>query len=207
MQYLIKQLLFFIICCICLSCKAQTIISLHTSNQYGKPGYYYKDLGNDLNNFEGTWVYTNGTTSLTLQLQKKEKVYSGTNSNYYYDTIIGEYKYIENGIEKINTLSNLNQNYEDAFRYNIVEFSFSKFGDRTCYPNCEPGNLMIKTSYREPNCKTLSGTIRMRYYTEAGQEKLNISFFISGYVPSLYGNEVECLNFITPVGEYTLIKQ
>ena len=34
-------------------------------------GAYYKDDANELNKFEGTWLYTNGNTSFKLILQKR----------------------------------------------------------------------------------------------------------------------------------------
>ncbi|MBO3117898.1 hypothetical protein J4050_14170 [Winogradskyella sp. DF17] len=65
---------------------------------------YYKDMDAQLNDFEGTWLYTNGNTSLKLVLQKITMHFNG---RCYQDIIIGEYQYIENGVEKVNTLQDL----------------------------------------------------------------------------------------------------
>ncbi|MGF1554632.1 DUF6705 family protein [Paucihalobacter sp.] len=116
------------------TCKAQqSTVSLHNSAEaFGINGYYYKDFNNYLNVFEDTWVYTNGNTSLTTTLQKKAMVHvttSDLSSDYYTDVVIGEYKFIENGIEKINTLQNLLNNYSDPYDYNMVMTSVSISSD------------------------------------------------------------------------------
>src|SRR5690554_1663937 len=86
------------------------VLSLEDQDPYDtQEGAYYKDLANVLDTFEGTWLYTNGNTSLKIVLVKKEEHFT-SNEGYYEDLMIGEYQYIENGVEKINTLSNLNQN-------------------------------------------------------------------------------------------------
>ena len=79
-------------------------------------GAYYQDMNFELNPFEGTYIYTNGQTTLKVVLVKKINSFDGRN---YEDLIIGEYQYIENGIEKINTLSNLSQNYTNQGRHSI----------------------------------------------------------------------------------------
>ena len=53
------KLLFLIVFWV--SCKAQTpLLSLY-DDQYGEvAGAYYKDTHNDLDNYVGTWIYSNG---------------------------------------------------------------------------------------------------------------------------------------------------
>lgn len=111
-------------------------------------GAYYKDLNNEMNNFEGTWLYTNGTTSLKIILVKKVMFFEG---DYYEDLMIGEYQYIENGIEKINTLSLLNQNLG---RGHSIK-----------------GNTILKSCYLMPEGDCIEGEKRVRlslsgYFTE-----------------------------------------
>jgi hypothetical protein len=78
-------------------------------------GVYYKDTHNLLDPFVGTYVYTNGNTSLKIVLQKKKSF----NTRYYEDLLIGEYQYIENGIERINTLNKLNIDYTNKSNHSI----------------------------------------------------------------------------------------
>ena len=88
-------------------CKAQSpIINITDDNGNQIAGSYYKDLDNLLNVYEGTYLYTNGTTTLKIVLQKKTMSFDG---HHYEDLIIGEYQYIKNGVEIINTLPRLNQ--------------------------------------------------------------------------------------------------
>ena len=73
------------------------------TNRFGlQESYYYKDTDNTFNQFVGTWSYTNGNTSLTIRLKKLTKYNSGS---YFKDRLIGEYQYVKNGVELINTLS------------------------------------------------------------------------------------------------------
>ena len=47
------------------NCKAQSpIIAIDSLGMHNTENAYYKDLNNELNSFEGTWLYTNGNTSL-----------------------------------------------------------------------------------------------------------------------------------------------
>lgn len=86
-----------------LNCKAQSpIISLEDWDGDEQKNAYYKDISNELKNYEGTWLYTNGNTSLKIILVKSVMFYNG---EYYEDLLIGGYKYVESGTEKINTLS------------------------------------------------------------------------------------------------------
>tara|TARA_R110001599_G_C11974559_1_gene634292 strand:- start:50 stop:577 length:528 start_codon:yes stop_codon:yes gene_type:complete len=79
---------------------------MEVNTKYDAPNNsYYKDINNVLNNFEGTWLYTNGNTSLKIKLVKSLKYFNG---KYYEDLLVGGYQYIKDGIEKINTLSDAN---------------------------------------------------------------------------------------------------
>ena len=95
---------------------------------------YYKDINNLLNPFEGTFVYTNGSTQLKIKLVKKVQQFNG---RYYEDLIIGEYQYIENGTEIVNTLDDINLTYINQHQHNIF------------------GNMFVGKNYREWICPTL----------------------------------------------------
>ena len=125
--------------------------------------------------FEGNWVFTNGSTSLTITLQKKimgQISSSITNKTFYTDAIIGEYKYIENGIVKINTLHNLLNNELNPFNYNITMVGVSIASDINTCINCQLGNIYMRGSYTEPNCdQWMYPLMSMRYFVENGVEK------------------------------------
>ncbi|WP_299337955.1 DUF6705 family protein [uncultured Psychroserpens sp.] len=206
-----KSIIILISFLVALACKAQnSIVSIYDNEDYGNDGVYYKDIDNDYNIFEGTWVYTNGNTSLTIVLEKKEMSHiQNTFSNYYVDAIIGEYKYIENGSELINTLTNLFVNFPDHHNYNIHGGYISKYGDPLCH-DCDPNNIKVYGSYKEPDCdiRVASDNMIFRYFTENGIEKLHINFR-SGQqlLPGLNEPDPTCTGFKLPFGEYILIKQ
>lgn len=115
-----KNLLLIQLIIISISCKAQTpIFDIEDLDNITQDinGAYYKDTTNQLNLYEGTYLFTDGNTSLKIILQKK--IMSSMNGYYYEDLIIGEYQYVKNGIEIINTLSDLNISYENAAKYSI----------------------------------------------------------------------------------------
>ncbi|WP_046759136.1 DUF6705 family protein [Kordia jejudonensis] len=100
-----------------ISCKAQSpVIGLEIWDGFEQENAYYKDINNVLDAFEGTWLYTNGNTSFKIVLVKKTMYFNG---KYYEDIMIGEYQYIRNGVELINTLSDLNDPSIGAYDHNI----------------------------------------------------------------------------------------
>jgi hypothetical protein len=200
-----KTIKIIIIALIAISCKAQSPIIDISESELGQPdGYYVKDINNLLNPFEGTYLYTNGTTSFKIILVKKVQQY---NSRYYEDLIIGEYQYIENGVEKANTLSNINvvynnQSIKHAISGNlIVNNNFRYWKCPTCPTNEKRFNGGIK------DVSTGRGaSITMRRTTENGQEVMKIKIsHVSG------GNTYEVgqplpPDFSLPQGEFTFIK-
>ncbi len=124
-----------------LNCKAQSPILPLSDWTDEQTNAYYKDLNNELNAFEGTWLYTNGNTSLKIVLVKKTMYFNG---NYYEDLIVGEYQYIEDGVEKINTLASLNLNL--GFSHKISGSSILN----TCFflptDDCVEGEIRLNVS-------------------------------------------------------------
>lgn len=101
----------------CFSCKAQDLIISGRTHYTDTPvGGYYKDQNNLLNPYIGTWVYTNGNTSITIQLRK---LTHKLNLNIYEDVLVGEYIFVENGVEIFNTLDRFNLDLNNYSDYNI----------------------------------------------------------------------------------------
>jgi len=117
-----KNLLFIIsIIFTFFNCKAQSpVLPLDDLDWKNTDNAYYKDTNNELNTFEGTWLYNDGDTSLKIILVKSVQYFNG---DYYEDTIVGGYQYIEAGIEKINTLTDSNNptlGYEASIYGNTI---------------------------------------------------------------------------------------
>lgn len=109
--------LIIVIITIC-NCKVQSqTLDISEQGLNDIAGAYYKDTQNLLDPFVGTYIYTNGTTSFKIVLQKK--IMSSMNGYYYEDLIIGEYQYIKNGVEKVNTLNKLLINYTNKSKHSI----------------------------------------------------------------------------------------
>lgn len=86
------------------NCAAQTpVLDITDISLFNSiKGAYYKDKKNVLNGYDGTYLFTNATTFFKLKLQKN--IMTSRNGVFYEDLIGGEYQWIENGVEKTNTL-------------------------------------------------------------------------------------------------------
>lgn len=168
---------------------------------------YYKDIDSLLNRFEGTYVYTNGNTIFKVTLIKKVYQY---NSRFYEDLIIGEYQYIENGIEKVNTLSDLNITYNDQRSHNIDGNTIVDKNYRVwrC-PDCSLNEKRLRTRIRDASTNRSAVLIMRRLSIITGgntQEvlKINITKVFGGTYNEVEGPPPA---FSLPIGEMTLIKQ
>lgn len=193
-----------------LSCKAQnTTEPRYRASDYGSDNIYYKDLDNNYNTFEGTWLYTNGNTSFKLVLQKKEMMHiQSPFDNYYTDMLAGEYQYIENGVELVNSLANFSQPQD---YYTIEGGRIARYGDITC-TGCDANNqIAVDASFGEPNCKAApSAYFYMRYFIENGEEKIHAILGPDSGTTNLGpdGQPLDnCTIYKVPFGEYVFVKQ
>jgi len=185
-------------------CKAQTpvydITDYHNRAQ-DVYGAYHKDMNNLLNPFEGTYIYTNGNTSLKIVLQKK--IMSSMNGYVYEDLIIGEYQYIENGIEKANTLNKLLINYANGWKYNIVSNHIITQGDIGCKDCLQNEKALMGGLIDGASENTAQLTIRR--VTDNNLPAIKI--FILWRMTQRSENTPASPHASIPGGSYTLIKQ
>ena len=192
---------------LCFACKAQSPILPKEGGDYGEiEGAYYKDTFNDLDRFEGTWQYTNGSTEFKVVLQKKEMtqyISPMSGRSFYEDLLIGEYRYTESGVEKVNTLNLITNTYTNAFEHylaggrDITKYNPSLPG--VCL-GCNPGEIKVSLVLREPNVEIPGAYIRIyfRHFVENGVEKLEAE-------ASMYGNPTYNINDPNPTfDEYSL---
>ena len=126
-----------------LSCKAQTIIPIYSNQERVRDAnHYLKDVDNDFNKFIGVWKYTNGNTSFTLVLDKEIKYQLRPNSMYK-DMLVGEYQYIENGVEKANTLLDMTNPNIKGYLHKIAGYLIV---DKNFNPDCNDCILMKEES-------------------------------------------------------------
>lgn len=171
-----KNILSILIIVTTISCKAQ-IITYSIGDWYeGIPNAYYKDLNNELDAFEGTWLYSNGNTTLKIILRKEVMYFNG---RYYEDLIVGEYQYIKDGVELINTLSNINNPnaYEHKIRGQNLYYD--------CYflpvSDCADGEVRLHVDIFDANVNGYAGDLILHKRNINGQDALR-AYFGMGYV-------------------------
>jgi len=202
-----KQL-FLIFVFICLGSNAQTIVPMYQAER-NHSEVYYKDTFNDLDKLIGTWKFTTGSTSLTITLQKKvqQTVYNQDGTYYERDFIVGGYKYIENGVEKINTLPQLAIS-SDVYEYYIVGSVIAGPDSVYCL-DCGPNDRIIILGFVDP-ARFIEGYEPQMLFKRAdsgGIQKLELDFrtISGGYEEE--GVTPEYTEYSVPFGKYILIKQ
>lgn len=190
-----KHITLFLILLLSINCNSQNQIVGFNKSYPTPTNAYKKDLNNDLDKFTGTWKYSNGSTELTVVIIKKEQVYNGS---FYSDELAGNYRYLENGVEIVNTLTN-DINEETSFS------GIELFG----------GGNEFSLSLRDPGKPRASYRLRVKYLgisiltMDTKMEwKLMQNGFYSGYVPGeTRPTEAELDQTMRLPREVTLIKQ
>jgi hypothetical protein len=214
-----RKIILILINISCFSVNAQTFDIYDNQTEYGAiNGAYYKDVTVFRDQFVGTWIYTNGNTSLTLVFQKK----NGLNHNngiksFKEDVLVGEYKFIENGFTKVNTLNNISTNYGTDY-YQVRDNHFL-FGDmaisKMIKPKCEDcqaDEKRMSMTLGEPGYDGMGvsdNTFVIRRFFENEVEKLKVWFINETQLAFINddGSESSPVPYKLPVGEYILTKQ
>ena len=189
-----------------LSCKAQNIVGIYSNdNVEYNSNYYLKDVDNDFNKFIGTWKYTNGNTSFTIVLDKEIKNQPLSNSNYQ-DMLVGEYQYIENGVEKANTLLDMDNPNIKGYLHKIAGY---RIVGKTINPDCNDCSIderRVLLTIRHPTVDDVNADLVLRYVIVNGVEQLEANLFGRG--PGVYlEGRTDPLDLDVPYGDYVLIKQ
>ena len=185
-----------------ISCKAQTPV-FDIDDLENKvldiPGSYIKDTENKLNPYIGTYIYNDGTKMLKIILQKKTM---SLRYNYYEDLIIGEYQYIENGIEKSNTLHKLSNNYIDGIYYSI--HGNSLYNSNELCDDCLPGERHLRAGLVETETHN-SAEIDFKLTTVGGQPAIRV--WLYWRYRTVVDGDPEPPQASFPGGEYIMLKQ
>jgi len=191
------------------SCHAQTVKSLLDDEYAAVNGAYYKDTYNDLDNYLGTWMYINGNTSLTISIQKRAMLPSSFgNIKFFEDILVGGYRYVEDGIEKVNTLPQLSLNLSPS-QYYIFGNTIVGPNSQYCL-NCGPNDKKMILEFSDPNRDIFGFEPEMIFQRadEGGVQKIKLKFrTISGSLPGMNGEQPMYKSYTIPFGEYILVKQ
>jgi hypothetical protein len=188
-----------------ISCKAQQTVSLDASYWEYPHGTYIKDINNEMDKYAGTWQYTHGTDTLTIVIQKKIHVFDG---EYYEDFLSGEYRYVSNGVEVVNTLPVLNDpaningdNSNIQGRYLINNTIYLVCND------CNSNEKRFKLSFWDPERNYLSLSLVLRYLPQSfgTPEKMTATLIDNDSV--MLPDENSPTVPRVPYGEYLMVKQ
>lgn len=200
-----KQLL-LILAFVCLCCNAQTL-PLYYPDNYNVTGAYYKDMDNDLDKFTGTWEYINGTTSLRIVIEKRTEYYNSF--GIYEDILVGEYRFIENGIEKINTLSKISDDSDGEIVHNIFgNIIIKKTAPPVCN-DCGANERRVNLTILDPSRSDivgLSGDIVLRRVDVGAIQKISLNLRQVGNIIYIDGNPPQYQTLSVPAGDYILTK-
>ena len=188
------------------------ILNIHTADFAEIENAYYKDIENFQNQFVGTWVYTDAVKTIRFRFIKKEMFYYQSIRNCYVDFLVGEMQYIENGIEKINSLTNLNVNHSSIFNYSINgDIKVHSYWYPRCV-ECSDTVQRISMSYNEPTNDDigLEAAFIMRREDESGVQKIKIQYILTNGplgVKDDWQTPSTTTNFTIPYGDYTLVRE
>lgn len=168
-------------------------------------GAYYSDVNNDMNKFEGEWLWQNGNSSLLFKIEKVVEyasLHPVKNINYTVDFLVGEYKYIQNGAVLINTIPLFNT--LEGRSHNIYGLNLLRKYNRPKCNECDQEEIRVLLRLIDPNRPGIQTTLVLRHGVQSGsqQEYITVRIYTS-YAPP---NE-QYIEATVPSGTYTLFKQ
>ncbi|HLO72804.1 MAG TPA: DUF6705 family protein [Flavobacterium sp.] len=167
---MIKSLINLAVLLNCLNACSQ-IIDIEDMNGTRINGAYYKDINNLLDPYVGTWVYSSPTDTLKIKLRKV--INTPFINNSFEDLIVGEYQYIKNGVEKINTLANFNTDYPMQIAHKIDGNSILENYNIPMCNYCNPNEKRLQLSLTEP-ISLWSADLNLRLISVNGQPALEV---------------------------------
>jgi hypothetical protein len=189
------------------SCKAQiSIVPIQNKNEIEiQSNTYLNDGDGLLNPYVGTWVYTNGTDTLKFVLRKATNNYNGY---YYEDVIYGEYQYIKEGVEIINTLSEIDVVYQAQSNHTIGGNTILGKNETTRCDDCDEDEKKVRVLISDP-VKDTAGTIVLRRINVGNQPAISAFIVFSGIktIGVFPNEEREYVSTTFKNGTYVLLKQ
>ena len=188
-----------------ITAQSQTIKDINAF-PWAEPGVYYKDLNNVLDPFVGTYLYNDTATNTSFKIILQKKLQSSL-GYFYQDMLVGAYKYVKNGVVKVDAENDLANNYADGSNHVISGYMILDGTERGC-TDCLPNEKRIYGSINDPNSTGFVDDLFIRKITVNNQEAIKI------YIHhALEGTRVEGMpTMIIPPGypvfeEFILLKQ
>ncbi len=165
-------------------------------------GAYYKDTQNDFNKYVGTWEYVENNNMLTIKFEKRVNHYD-SNFGFSYDMLVGEYKFIEDGVLKADTQTDILDLTKNLFENSFSGNYLAKNRSTNICAGCTASDKFVTLSYLQPNRDYLMVEINIYYYTdELGVPFIKIQVrHRDSYIP-----ENGTSDTIIPEGDYVLAK-
>jgi len=160
---------------------------------------YYKDINNFFDGFTGVWKAERSNKILIIDLKKIVKI--PNDIPYYADYMVGEYKYLENGIEKINTLNNT-----DIFKRGISGGYLVKHDQKPPCSNCKPEKRRLLLTFSD-RVRNIHGSIILQVVTINGKQALKGLIYNVGGMSYHEDNKPQYFDITAATGLWTFIKQ
>lgn len=160
---------------------SQNIINIENQNGEIISGTYYKDVNNLLDPYVGVFVFQNNDIQIEISLQKRQM--ENINNIYFEDLLIGEYRYLKNGEEISNTISNLNLLQTNPYQYSITGNTILVGNVRGC-DDCLPNEKRVELGVSD-EVNDRVGNIIVRRIFQGNQEffKFSIMWSMRVYNP------------------------
>lgn len=117
------------------SLHAQTVTPLEDLGE-AQEGFYYKDLNNVLDTYEGTYEYAIGNVLFKLRLEKRSNL--SYNNVFWIDALQGTYKYVNNNV----TVDHLGDDLSSIFPARIKLNSIRQGAPMFC-ADCATDNWLV----------------------------------------------------------------
>lgn|GEM_PF-4599223 len=195
--------LYIILGFITLSSNAQTSVKpLNDLDFIDSSGTYYKDIDNEIDPFLGTWLHDEG--SIQFKVVFKKSIQYDFRGRYFIDLLVGEYSYVENGVEKINTLGQIDT--VEGFDHAINGMFNIKSCDIPPSQNCTAGQSRFHLSIIDPTEDRVAGNFIIHKNLNAPNDQIEV-FITIGYGGSLRENETIPTPAMPWQKKYTLVRQ
>lgn len=191
--------LFFILLNNCMAQNPVLDIRTPMKDFIGVKGAYYKDTKNVLSGYDGTYLYTNGIISFKIKLQKN--IMTSMNGFYYEDLVCGEYQWIENGVEKVNTLNKLTATSND----NNISGKRVLTGTVLGCDDCRPDEKRLRLGFSDITPPHI-GEVDIRKTTVNGKDAITVQIWYTGPIAVKEGAPKPKPGVIR-AGTYVMIKQ